>query len=98
MIWTDKPLEFSGGKVYIWFFICVLGAIMIVPLHFLLVEHLKLQERYGKEKRDVCFRFFSGYLPQNSLFSTRDRISRFQAVEASARDTCLFTLLLFLPV
>lgn len=36
--------------MYIWFFIFVLGAIVTVPLHFLSVEHLKLQERYGKEK------------------------------------------------
>ncbi len=36
--------------MYIWFFICVLGAIAAVPLHFLSVEHLKLQERYGREK------------------------------------------------
>ena len=36
--------------MYIWFFICVLGAIAAIPLHFLSVEHLKLQERYGKEK------------------------------------------------
>lgn len=33
-----------------WFLICVLGAVAAVPLHFLSVEHLKLQERYGKEK------------------------------------------------
>ena len=36
--------------MYIWFFICALGAIATIPLHFLSVEHLKLQERYGKEK------------------------------------------------
>ena len=36
--------------MYIWFFICVLGAIAAIPLHFLSVGHLKLQERYGKEK------------------------------------------------
>jgi len=36
--------------VYIWFFISILGAIAIIPLHFLSVEHLKLQKRYGKEK------------------------------------------------
>ena len=36
--------------MYIWLFICVLGTIAMVPLHFLSVEHLKLQERYGKEK------------------------------------------------
>ena len=36
--------------MYIWFFICVLGAFAVIPLHFLSVEHLKLQDRYGKEK------------------------------------------------
>jgi len=36
--------------MYIWFFICVLAVIATIPLHFLSVEHLKLQERYGKEK------------------------------------------------
>ena len=36
--------------MYIWFFICVLAVIVAIPLHFLSVEHLKLQERYGKEK------------------------------------------------
>jgi len=34
----------------IWFFISVLGLIATVPLHFLSVEHLKLQKRYGREK------------------------------------------------
>ena len=32
------------------FFVCMLGAIALVPIHFLSVEHLKLQERYGKDK------------------------------------------------
>jgi len=36
--------------MYIWFLISVLGAIAVIPLHFLSVEHLKLQERYGKKK------------------------------------------------
>ena len=36
--------------MYIWFLICVLAVIAVIPLHFLSVEHLKLQERYGKEK------------------------------------------------
>ena len=36
--------------MYTWFLICALGAIATVPIHFLSVEHLKLQERYGKEK------------------------------------------------
>ena len=33
-----------------WFFICVLGAVAVVPIHFLSVEHLKLQVRYGKKQ------------------------------------------------
>jgi len=36
--------------MYIWFFICILGAIATIPLHFLSVEHIRLQNRYGKEK------------------------------------------------
>jgi len=36
--------------MHIWFFICILGAIATILLHFLSVEHLKLQEKYGKEK------------------------------------------------
>ena len=36
--------------MYNWFFVCLLGAIAIVPFHYLSVEHLKLQCRYGKEK------------------------------------------------
>ena len=36
--------------MYIWFFISVIGLIATIPLHFLSVEHLKLQKRYGKEK------------------------------------------------
>jgi len=36
--------------MYIWFFICVLAVIAAIPLHFLSVEHLRLQERYGRKK------------------------------------------------
>jgi len=36
--------------MHIWFFICVLAVIAVIPLHFLSVEHLKLQEKYGKKK------------------------------------------------
>ena len=36
--------------MYIWFFICVLAVVAATSLHFLSVEHLKLQERYGKAK------------------------------------------------
>lgn len=43
-------MEFNDCKVYIWFFICVLGTIAMVPVHFLSVEHVKLHERYGKER------------------------------------------------
>lgn len=34
----------------LWFLVSVSGAIAMVPLHFVSVEHLKLQERYGKRK------------------------------------------------
>jgi len=43
-------LKVKDGKVYIWFFACILGAVAVVPLHFLSVEHLKLEEEYGKVK------------------------------------------------
>ena len=36
--------------MYICFFISILGVAAVIPLHFLSVEHLKLQEKYGKEK------------------------------------------------
>jgi len=36
--------------MHTWFFISILGLIAAVPLHFLSVEHLKLQKRYGREK------------------------------------------------
>ena len=36
--------------MYVWFSISVLGLIATIPLHFLSVEHLKLQEKYGREK------------------------------------------------
>ena len=43
----------------IWFFICVLGVIAVIPFHFLSVEHLKLQGRYGKEKGTKIGEIFS---------------------------------------
>lgn len=36
--------------MHFWFFICILGAIAVVPAHFLSVEHIKLQDRYGEKK------------------------------------------------
>lgn len=36
--------------MHTWFFVSVIGLIATVKLHFLSVEHLKLQTRYGKEK------------------------------------------------
>ncbi|UCE29834.1 MAG: isoprenylcysteine carboxylmethyltransferase family protein [Candidatus Bathyarchaeota archaeon] len=36
--------------MHIWFLISILGMIAIVPVHFLSVERLRLQRRYGKEK------------------------------------------------
>jgi len=34
----------------IWFFICVVGLTLALPLHFWSVEHQKLQRKYGKER------------------------------------------------
>ena len=34
----------------IWFIISILGMCAMVPLHFISVEHIKLQKKYGKEK------------------------------------------------
>ncbi len=36
--------------MYILFFFCIFGIICLMPIYFLSVEHLKLQEKYGKEK------------------------------------------------
>jgi len=36
--------------MYIWFVICVSAVVATIPIHFLSVEHMKLQEKYGKEK------------------------------------------------
>ena len=34
----------------LWFFICVIGIIAVVPIHFLSVEHIKLDKRYGEKQ------------------------------------------------
>ncbi|UCD00713.1 MAG: isoprenylcysteine carboxylmethyltransferase family protein [Promethearchaeota archaeon] len=34
----------------VWFVVSIIGMCTMVPLHFLSVEHLKLQKRYGMEK------------------------------------------------
>jgi len=36
--------------MWIWFIVSILGMCIMVPFHFLSVEHLKLQKRYGKKK------------------------------------------------
>ena len=36
--------------MYFLFFICVLGVVAAVPLHFLSIEHVKLQTKYGKKR------------------------------------------------
>ncbi len=36
--------------MFIWFIISIVGMCFMVDLHFLSVEHLKLQEKFGKEK------------------------------------------------
>jgi len=32
------------------FFVCILGVIAVIPIHFSSVEHLKLEEKYGRNK------------------------------------------------
>jgi protein-S-isoprenylcysteine O-methyltransferase Ste14 len=32
------------------FFVCILGAIAVIPIHFSSVEHLRLEEKYGRNK------------------------------------------------
>ena len=36
--------------MYIWFIISIVGMCLMVPLHFLSVEHIRLQEKFGTEK------------------------------------------------
>jgi len=51
--------------MYIWFIIAVLGIILSIPLYFLSVDHLKLQEKYGKQKGLKIAKIFgliSGYI------------------------------------
>ncbi|MHA2282820.1 MAG: methyltransferase family protein [Promethearchaeota archaeon] len=36
--------------MYIIFLICIAGMILLIPIYFLSVEHLKLQKKYGKKK------------------------------------------------
>ncbi len=48
----------------VWFLASILGMCLMVPLHFLSVEHFKLQQKYGKEKGTkigVILSFTSGW-------------------------------------
>ena len=50
--------------MFTFFFICVFGVITVIPLHFLSVEHLKLGEKYGREKGKrigEIYSLFSGW-------------------------------------
>lgn len=35
------------------FFICILGVVSVIPIHFSSVEHLRLEEKYGRNKGRV---------------------------------------------
>jgi hypothetical protein len=37
----------KGVAMFIWFFVSLFGFIAILPLYFLSLEHLKLEEKYG---------------------------------------------------
>jgi protein-S-isoprenylcysteine O-methyltransferase Ste14 len=41
---------FEGTELHVWFIISLLGFIAIMLPYFLSLEHLKLEEKYGKEK------------------------------------------------
>jgi protein-S-isoprenylcysteine O-methyltransferase Ste14 len=48
---TDLKVQRHLNEImFIWFTLCAIGMIVIVPLHFLSVEHQKLETRFGKEK------------------------------------------------
>ncbi len=36
--------------MYIFFFVCFVGTILLIPVYFLSVEHLKLKKKYGEKK------------------------------------------------
>ena len=36
--------------MYIFFLICIAGMLLLIPVYFLSVEHLRLQEKYGEKK------------------------------------------------
>ena len=46
------------------FFVCILGVIAVMPIHFSSVEHLRLEEKYGRNKgRSIgeIYSLFSGW-------------------------------------
>lgn len=60
---SDSLLKFNVDKMH-FFFVCVLCTMAMVPLHFLSVEHLKLQEKHGKDrgtKIGEVYGLISGY-------------------------------------
>jgi len=71
--------------MYIWFFVCVLGVIAVMPVHFLSVEHLKLQDRYGEEKGTSIGKIFGvvsgwGFFSFGLEYGFRHRLdSQFQS-------------------
>ena len=36
--------------MFTFFLICIFGVVVVIPLHFLSVEHLKLEEKYGQDR------------------------------------------------
>ena len=102
-----KWLSMRLKQMYIWFLISVLGLIAMVPLHFLSVEHLKLQKRYGREKGtkigEICglisgwgfFLFWVGiWVSPQPRFS----IPIFQNVSVSVPVVSFFVPLLHLSI
>jgi protein-S-isoprenylcysteine O-methyltransferase Ste14 len=47
---AENAAESNHLKMCMWLLASVLGAVAVIPIHFLSVEHLKLQRKNGKER------------------------------------------------
>lgn len=54
----------TGIAMFVWFFVCVIGFLLMIPLHFWSVEHQKLERKFGKKgvKIGEILGLFSGWM------------------------------------
>ena len=45
-----KHCPSENGSLFMWFFVFVIGEILVIPLYWLSVEHTYLKERFGQER------------------------------------------------